>query len=158
MGSISTGKTIEKLCTLFAAYGLPEELVCDNGTSFTSQFREFLRKNGVKPTISPPYHPASNGAAKRSVQEVKKDESRKKQEMRKRASDRLRGACRFFNENQKVLVKTVRQEKVSWVSGRILQCKSPVTYLVSVLGKTRVCHADHLRPIEVEEDENHPGK
>ncbi|XP_054289364.1 uncharacterized protein K02A2.6-like [Macrosteles quadrilineatus] len=164
MGSISTGKTIEKLRTLFSAYGLPEELVCDNGTSFTSlEFREFLRKNGVKLTFSPPYHPASNGAAERSVQEVKKsllrlkpnllDESRKKQEMQKRASDRHRGACRFFNENQKVLVKTVRQEKVSWVPGRILQCKSPVTYLVSVLGKTRVCHADHLRPTEVEEDE-----
>ncbi|XP_054275129.1 uncharacterized protein K02A2.6-like [Macrosteles quadrilineatus] len=215
MGSISTGKTIEKLRTLFSAYGLPEELVCDNGTSFTSlEFREFLRKNGVKLTFSPPYRPASNGAAERSVQEVKKsllrqvlgekssqqtslqykldnflfayrntpssvtgvspaelflrwkprtkltmlkpnllDESRKKQEMQKRASDRHRGACRFFNENQKVLVKTVRQEKVSWVPGRILQCKSPVTYLVSVLGKTRVCHADHLRPTEVEEDE-----
>ncbi|XP_054259272.1 uncharacterized protein K02A2.6-like [Macrosteles quadrilineatus] len=73
MGSISTGKTIEKLLTLFSAYGLPEELVCDNGTSFTSlEFREFLRKNGVKLTFSPPYHPASNGAAERSVQEVKK--------------------------------------------------------------------------------------
>ncbi|XP_054259428.1 uncharacterized protein K02A2.6-like [Macrosteles quadrilineatus] len=77
MGSISTGKTIEKLRTLFSAYGLPEELVCDNDTSFTSlEFREFLRKNGVKLTFSPPYHPASNGAAERSVQEVKKNHLR----------------------------------------------------------------------------------
>ena len=45
---------------LFAAYGLPEDLVSDNGPQFTSSL-------SVRPTESSPYHSASNGAAERSV-------------------------------------------------------------------------------------------
>lgn len=44
-----------------------------------------------------------------------------------------------------VLVETVPQDHVSWVQGRVLECKIPSTYLVSVQCKTRFCHADHLR-------------
>lgn len=66
-------KTIDLLRHLFAAYGLPRELASDNGPPFTSsQFETFLRNNGVKHTLSPPYHPATNGAAERAVQIVKK--------------------------------------------------------------------------------------
>lgn len=55
-------KTIDLLRHLFAAYGLPRELVSDNGPPFaSSQFETFLRNNGVKHTLSPPYHPATNG-------------------------------------------------------------------------------------------------
>ena len=61
-------KTIDILRDLFAAHGLPEEVVSDNGPQFTShEFREFLRLNGIKQTLVPPYRPASNGAAERSV-------------------------------------------------------------------------------------------
>ena len=44
--------TIEKLRAIFATHGLPERIVTDNGTVFTSEeFENF-------------YHPASNGLAK----------------------------------------------------------------------------------------------
>ena len=53
-------------------HGLPEEVVSDNRPQFvSSEFAEFMNKNGIKHTLVPPYHPQSNGAAKRSVRVVK---------------------------------------------------------------------------------------
>ena len=34
--------------------------------------------------------------------------------------------------------------KTKWLSGTIVQQKSPVTYLVKVGSRMRLCHADHL--------------
>ncbi len=66
-------KTINILRHLWASYGFPKELVSDNGPPFTSrEFEEFLRKNGVRHVLSPPYHPATNGQAERVVQIFKK--------------------------------------------------------------------------------------
>ncbi|KAL1437945.1 hypothetical protein MTO96_010458 [Rhipicephalus appendiculatus] len=74
MNSTMTENTIEKLRRVFASYGLPGEVVTDNGPQFTAKdFTEFLRKNGVRHTRTPPYHPASNGSAERCVQTVKRD-------------------------------------------------------------------------------------
>ncbi|XP_054259325.1 uncharacterized protein K02A2.6-like [Macrosteles quadrilineatus] len=206
MKSTTSFKTIERLRTLFAAYGLPEELVSDNAPNFTSaEFREFLSRNGIKFTLSPPYHPASNGAAERCVQEVKKNLQRqviesqlegvtlqhkldnflfvyrntpstvtglspaelflqwkprtkltllkpnllsvidKKKEQQRSAANSIRGGARHFGKGDKVWVKTVRGEHVSWVPGKVMEQRSPATYVVSVLGKVRFCHADHLR-------------
>ncbi|XP_030286082.1 uncharacterized protein K02A2.6-like [Sparus aurata] len=72
MTTTTSAKTIEVLRSIFASYGLPEEVVSDNGPQFTSsEFKQFLRSNGIKQTLVPAYHPASNGAAERSVQTVK---------------------------------------------------------------------------------------
>ncbi len=71
--STTAQRTIDALRTLFAAYGFPEEIVSDNGPQFiAADFAQFLERNGVKHTRVPPYHPASNGAAERSVQILKK--------------------------------------------------------------------------------------
>eukprot|EP00795_Rhopilema_esculentum_P009037 gene9037-16680_t len=68
----TSGATIDKLRYIFASYGLPKELVSDNGPQFVSEdFDMFLKRNGIKHTLIPPYHPASNGAAERAVQTVK---------------------------------------------------------------------------------------
>lgn len=91
-------KTIDLLRHLFAAYGLPKELVSDNGPPFTSaQFETFLRNNGVKHTLSPPYHPATNGAAERAVQVFKKAWT--KQEVQSVPTHQRLGRFRFSYRN-----------------------------------------------------------
>ena len=73
MNKTTSSKTIDVLRGLFASYGFPEEIVSDNGPQFCSEdFTQFLKNNGVKHTRVPPYHPASNGAAERTVQIVKR--------------------------------------------------------------------------------------
>ena len=72
VNSATSQATIEKLRSVFATHGLPEVLVSDNGSVFTSaEFDEFVRRNGIKHLTSAPYHPASNGLAERAVQTVK---------------------------------------------------------------------------------------
>ena len=70
--SATSHSTISVLRTIFASHGLPEILVCDNGTAFTSsEFGIFLRQNGIRHITSAPYHPATNGLAERAVQILK---------------------------------------------------------------------------------------
>ena len=72
MTSTTALKTIMELRKLFAAYGLPEQLVSDNGPQFVSEeFAIFLKSNGIKHIRCSPYHPSSNGAAERFVQSFK---------------------------------------------------------------------------------------
>ena len=70
--SASSATTIEKLRCLFATHRIPESIVSDNGSPFTSsEMKEFLIGNGVKQITSSPYHPSSNGLAERAVQTCK---------------------------------------------------------------------------------------
>ena len=72
MDTTTSTKTIEKLQSLFARYGVPSQLVSDNGPQFKSEeFQMFLKRNGIKHLTSAPYHPASNGLAERCVQSFK---------------------------------------------------------------------------------------
>ena len=66
VSSTSAENTIEKLRKSFAIQGIPDTLVSDNASGFTSsEFTEFMKKNGILHTTSAPYHPATNGAAER---------------------------------------------------------------------------------------------
>ena len=64
--------TIVQLRSMFPTHGLPEMLVTDNSTTFTStEFQEFIKANGIRHVKSSPYHPASNRLAERAVQTFK---------------------------------------------------------------------------------------
>ena len=66
--SKTSQKTIEMLRHVFARYGFPHQLVSDNGPQFTSgEFEIFYQQNGIRQTLIPPHHPASNGAVERAV-------------------------------------------------------------------------------------------
>ena len=72
VSSATTAVTTEVLRSIFATHGLPEMLVSDNGTAFTSsQFKHFTSQNGIRHVTSAPYHPATNGLAERAVQTFK---------------------------------------------------------------------------------------
>ena len=64
--------TIECLRQSFSQHGIPEVMVSDNGSCFTSEeFQEFIEKNGIRHITTAPYHPSSNGLAERAVQTFK---------------------------------------------------------------------------------------
>ena len=63
MSTTTTSKTIKKHRFLFASYGLPQQLVTDNGLQFKSEeFEIFMKKNGIKHTCCAPNHPSLNRA------------------------------------------------------------------------------------------------
>lgn len=70
----TTGSHVCKILReTFARFGLPTEVVSDNGPPFTShEIQEFMKNNGIKHTFTPVYHPASNGAAENAVKLCKK--------------------------------------------------------------------------------------
>ena len=63
---------IVALKSLFARYGIPQEIVSDNGLQYASQqMSEFAKSYGFKHTTSSPYYPQGNGQIERTVKTVK---------------------------------------------------------------------------------------
>ena len=63
MSSTTAGRTISILRELFVRFGIPQQLVSNNGPQFVSEeFKQFIITNGVKHIRSSPNHLASNGA------------------------------------------------------------------------------------------------
>ena len=73
MSSTSASATISVLEKIFATHGLPETIVSDNETQFTSaQFNEYCKTLAIEHIRSPPYHPQSNGQAEKFVNPLKR--------------------------------------------------------------------------------------
>ena len=61
----------------------------DNGPQFiVSEFVDFLKQNGVKQTLVPPYHPSSNVVAQRTVQILKQALEKEAERVRRGAPKR----------------------------------------------------------------------
>ena len=72
MSSAASRATIEGIRASIATHGIPDIIVSDNGSCFTSQDYElFCISNSITHIKSAPYHPASNGLAERMVQTLK---------------------------------------------------------------------------------------
>ena len=68
----TSASVIEFLKEQFSRHGIPDTLVSDNGSQFTSrEFTEFSRRWEFKHLTSSPYHPKANGKAESSVKIVK---------------------------------------------------------------------------------------
>ncbi|KAL5510826.1 hypothetical protein EMCRGX_G006432 [Ephydatia muelleri] len=68
----SSQQAIKILRNLFATHGLPEMVVSDNGSAFTSaEFQTFVKRNGIRHVRSAHHHPSSNEQAERVVQTFK---------------------------------------------------------------------------------------
>lgn len=73
MNSTTTEATIKVFSNVFSRFGLPYQIVSDNGPQYISaEFREFLKKLGVVHTFSTVKHPATNGAAENFVKTFKR--------------------------------------------------------------------------------------
>ncbi|XP_058828543.1 uncharacterized protein K02A2.6-like [Topomyia yanbarensis] len=71
--SITTAVTIKIIRELFARLGMPETLVSDNGSQFTSaEFQSYCTDNGIEHLTTAPFHPQSNGQAERFVDTFKR--------------------------------------------------------------------------------------
>ena len=56
-----------------ARYGIPDEVVSDNGPQYDSEeFQAFDKSFGFKHTRTSPHHPQSNGKAESAVKQAKK--------------------------------------------------------------------------------------
>jgi hypothetical protein len=63
---------VSALKTIFARFGIPAEIVSDNGPQLASrEFKNFTKSCNIKHTTSSPGYPQSNGQAERHIQTVK---------------------------------------------------------------------------------------
>ena len=64
---------ITELRKIFSRYGIPEEVMLDNGPQYASrEFQEFAKTWEFKHITSSPRYPRSNGLVERTIQTVKK--------------------------------------------------------------------------------------
>ena len=70
---VDAASTPEALLTVFSSYGIPQQLVHDNGGNFTAKFTELVMKAlGISQIRTAPYHPEANGLIERLNGTIKK--------------------------------------------------------------------------------------
>ena len=70
--SWKTDNSIKRLKLWFSQFGIPKQLVSDNGIQFTStELKSFIEKTGINHIRTAIYHQGSNGQVERYVQTIK---------------------------------------------------------------------------------------
>ncbi len=71
--TITTPKVIHALIQLFSRVGIPEEILTDQGTNFTSRLMKQLHQQlGITAVRTSPYHPQTDGLVERFNQTLKR--------------------------------------------------------------------------------------
>ena len=71
--NLSAKNVISYMKSQISRYGIPDELISDNGPQFTcEEFAQFMKDYDIKHITSSPYHPQANGQVERTVQTVKR--------------------------------------------------------------------------------------
>ena len=76
-----------------------------------------------------------------------------KQKLKQKSAHENSKPLILFTKGETVLVHNKRGTQ-KWITGKILQQKGPVNYLVRVGSRVRYCHVDHLLKSNVLPDEN----
>ncbi len=72
MKSATSFTTITALRGMFARFGVPEQIISDNGSQiYSDEFELYTKVNGIRHIRSAPYHPSTNGLADRTVPSFK---------------------------------------------------------------------------------------
>ena len=71
--STTSKAIIEVLQSVFSRYGIPETVISDNGSQYSSsEFHTFAKKYNFQHKTSSPLFPQSNGQVEHAVQTVKR--------------------------------------------------------------------------------------
>ena len=72
MSAVTAPVVAEKLFDLFSHYGVPREILSDQGPNFMSELlREVYKVVKIKPIHTSPYHPQTDGLVERYNQTLK---------------------------------------------------------------------------------------
>ena len=71
--NITAESTINTIKSVMSEYGVPEKLISDSGSQYTSQeFRNFAKEYDFQHSMSSPYHHQANGKAERHIDTFKR--------------------------------------------------------------------------------------
>ena len=72
LADMTSKESIKHMKSIFARHGIPQTIISDNGTQFSSEeFKNFAREYGFTHVTSSPMHASGNGEAERAVRTVK---------------------------------------------------------------------------------------
>ena len=131
------GKTADaviiNLKSVFAEYGIPQEVISDNMPFSSVQFQEFATSYGFNSTTSSPTYSQSNGQVERTIGTVKK--------MLKKATDPYLALLEYRNTT----IKGMKYSPAQILNSRRLRSKLPVSTKALEPEVTKDAHTEMLQ-------------
>ncbi|MFI5421175.1 MAG: DDE-type integrase/transposase/recombinase, partial [Nitrososphaerales archaeon] len=97
--AVDTIRLVEE--NLFAEWGIPRQIICDNGSHFKNKnFQNFCEEHGIQLIFTTPYHPQSNGMVENANKVIKEYIHKFQLINRNNWDENLKNAC--YARNTKV--------------------------------------------------------